>query len=120
MSGFRLNNVVAVSPVGSINGYLGEWIQLKLPSAITLTSYSHTSRPDGTGNLVDFKVFGSNNGTSWTLIDTQTGLTSGWVNSVQRVFSTSSNSTAYQYYNCTINKCSGSYPVVAEWRLFGY
>lgn len=104
----------------SINGYLGEWIQLKLPSAITLTSYSHTARPDGTGNLVDFKVFGSNNGTSWTLIDTQTGLTSGWVNSVQRVFSTSSNSTAYQYYNCTINKCSGSYPVVAEWRLFGY
>jgi hypothetical protein len=107
----------------STSGYPGDWIQLKLPTAIVLKSYSHTARSDGVGLLVDFKIFGSNDGTTWTVLDTQTGLTTGWTNGAQRVFSTSANTTSFQYYNCTINKCTtagGSYPVVVEWRLFGY
>ena len=51
---------------------------------------------------VSFKLQGSNNGSDWSDLDTQTDLTTGWETDVRRVF-TFSNSTSYRYYKLLIS-----------------
>lgn len=94
--------------------YSGEWVQLQLPNQIILTSYflyhANNRRP------VDFIVAGSNNGTSWTLLDSETGAN---VSSGQ-AFSTS-NSGKYSYFRLIVTKnalTSGDFLSITEWSLY--
>lgn len=62
----------ATSTTVSGSAVAGDWIQLELPSAIAITSYligvDNVSRP------VDFRLAGSNDGTTWTLVDLQSSV----------------------------------------------
>lgn len=65
----------------STNGYAGEWIDVQLPPATTLAinGYTITVRNDNGDdyqqNPVDWKVFGSQDKTAWTELDSQTSQT---------------------------------------------
>jgi hypothetical protein len=61
---------------------------------------------------------GSNNGTTWTVIDTKTGVNfSGRGETLE--FSTSSNTTSYEYYRLDVTNGGGSALQYAEVELWG-
>ena len=50
--------------------YPGEWLQIQLPEAISLHSYSLRTG-GGMGGNVDYVILGSNDGSTWNLLDTR-------------------------------------------------
>ena len=111
------------SPPSSTTGFgNGDWLQIQLPIAITLKSYSLSTRNDSdfTQIPVNYYILGSNNGTSWTQIDYRTGLV--FVQNETKLLYTDSNTTAYLYYRIHIiavqTQNSGGYASITEWRLF--
>jgi hypothetical protein len=100
-------------------------LYIKLPTRIFLTQYniksnSETGGGNGVYNPTKWKVWGSNNGSSWTLIDYVPSDTS-WGLAQEKQYPTYSN-VAYQYYKLTcmrINSASGVTFVISEWRLYG-
>jgi|688.fasta_scaffold01796_2 hypothetical protein len=120
-----------VTTTVSGTAYLGEYIQLQLPSVITLNSYSLTCR---TGYLSSqcpntWIIAGSNNGTTWTLIDSKTMGTSTalsfWTSLNKKYFKVD-RPGSYAYYRmiCTVSGEFGNissdrqYFVLAEFELF--
>ena len=77
---------------------LGEWIQLQIPSGKTMSSY--TLYPDSGFNCSALKwtIAGSNDGSSWSLIDSQdfTSTPTYWSGKTNATFTVSS--TSYAYY----------------------
>jgi hypothetical protein len=55
------------------NSYAGEWIQLQLPVSVLLQSYNLQTDP--TYNSSTFYVLGSRDGINWTLVNSQSGIT---------------------------------------------
>jgi len=87
----------------TVNGTtkLGEWIQLQVPIAFILGSYSFQSRSDNQSVPTGWVLAGSNDGSTWSSIDTQTGIS--WASgSLNKTFTVSS-STAYLYYRMITN-----------------
>jgi hypothetical protein len=85
-------------------GYLGEWLKIQMPTATSLTQY--TLQADATyfaNSPKDWKLFGSNDNSSWTAIDTQTSQT--YTASESKNFTVTSSS--YLYLLFIFNK-SGS------------
>ena len=77
---------------------IGEWLQLQLPYAITITKYSTFF---GSINVVgQWIIAGSNDGNNWTLLDSQNPNGSGFNKSMYfNTLSFNINSTnAYNYY----------------------
>ena len=109
-------------PQFKVSDYYGEWIQLQLPEGIVLKSYSLCKRNGDQGMPQNFKLYGSNNGSTWVVLDTQTGIT-GWVDSTFKTF-TISNSTNYSYYAIVANKVTLNTTkvnqrfIAGEWKLF--
>jgi hypothetical protein len=103
--------------------YAGEWIQIQLPAAIVLTTYTiYNSASWQSRAPVDFKIAGSTNGTNWTLVDTQTAITS-WLSSTTNLTFTPSNPSSFTYYRLCVNKCgggSGGFLSIGEWVLNSY
>lgn len=101
----------------------GEWLQIQLPTAIYLQSYSLTCiQSGGIGQAPStYYVAGSNNGTSWTIIDSRTGI--NWVTQFQTQYFTlnSPSIVAYSYYViiCSAVMAGNGYFALDEWRLFG-
>lgn len=96
------------------------WIGCHLTSARVLTKYTIIARANTNGEKsspVNFTFEGSNNGSTWTVLDTHTGET-GWGNKEKRSF-TFSNTTAYSYYRLNITKTDGS-PHAGVSALIGY
>jgi hypothetical protein len=111
---YNPNYTGAVTTTVSGVSYSGEWVQLQLPNQIILTSYflyhANDRRP------VDFVVAGSNNGTTWTLLDSETGAN---VSSGQ-AFSTS-NLGKYSYFRLIVTKnalTGGDFLSITEWSLY--
>ena len=87
----------------------GEWFQVQYPAAFILTSYKigggfnlETNSPIGQDRTAkNFKLLGSNNGTTWYLLDTQTNAT--YYDYSLTTFTPPTISTAYSYYRmiCT-------------------
>jgi len=100
--------------------YAGEWIQIQLPAKVFVTAYTiYNSASWNSRAPVDFKIAGSTDGTNWTLVDTQTGITS-WLSSTTNLTFTPSNPGAYSYYRLCVNKCgvgTGGYLSIGEWVL---
>lgn len=86
---------------------LPAWLRLQPTSATVATSYGTTVRIGPSVNQApkDWTFEGSNDGTSWTVLDTRTGETPAAGES--RVYSFS-NSTAYTYYRINITAANGS------------
>jgi len=67
----------------------------------------------------DFTLKGSNNGSDWTVLDTQTSQT-GWTSGQTRTFTISSPTTEYRYYrlDITANNGDATYTQVGEFYLY--
>ena len=109
--------------------YSGEWVQIQLPVGIVLNSYSMYGR-SGWGNAPNSRmpytwyIGGSNDGSTWSLVDSQTGYTN-WVNTptTSSTFTTT-NTTAYIYYRMVVTAInSGGNPLqeldIGQWSLYG-
>ena len=112
------------SGTASITGLgTGEWLQIQLPTAIYLQSYSLTCiQSGGIGQAPStYYVAGSNNGTSWTIVDSRVGIT--WTTAFQTQYFTLNSSpiVAYSYYViiCSAVMSANAYFALDEWRLFG-
>jgi hypothetical protein len=105
--------------------YKGEWLQLQMPASIVLTSYSISPVQSATNVLLQspatFWVLGSNNGTTWYVIDTRTNVS--WTTTTPQTFMTNTNTTAYSYYRLVVNQVNGYYSaapvvIILQWMLF--
>lgn len=103
--------------------YYGEWIQLQLQVPIVLYQFHMTPQYDTINNLPkNFVILGSNDGSTWTRIQSYSNSTySIWPN--KTFFSITSPSTAYSYYRMAVNALVGSLSTntglrIAEWRLY--
>ncbi|HEY5785863.1 MAG TPA: discoidin domain-containing protein [Microlunatus sp.] len=91
------NNVVAAS------------YQFALPAAIVVASYSVMRRPEPweLRNIKDWTFEGSNNGSSWTTLETRTGVTWPTAGLDVKTF-TFANTTPYRYYRINITANQGA------------
>jgi hypothetical protein len=108
----------SASTVVSGTTYNGEWVQLQLPYAIYLTSYYRLAAyTTGLRNETSHVLAGSNNGTTWTLINS--------VSEPQYTISTTINlnvTTAYSYYRLialAVNTNGNGYWSLAQLDLYG-
>jgi hypothetical protein len=103
-----------------VNGtiYRGDWVQLQVPSAISLTSYSIMT--DG-GNIPNaWVILGSRDGVNWNALDFQNGITSGFTASTYRNFAVNSVSTAtYNYLRMVILRFIGTQATLNDLIFFG-
>jgi len=96
------------------------WFQLQFPTAQVVNEYTFTSGNDSPErDPKDWNLQGSNDGTTWTTLDTRTGET--FANREQTVTFTFSNNTPYTYYrvNVTANNGDGLFQM-SEWRVIQY
>ena len=97
------NNATGVySGSANKNAITGEWVQIISSTAITITSYRITGRNDNysdAGLPASWVLLGSTNGGStWTTLDTQTGLTaSSWSKGVYNTYTIASPSAFNTY-----------------------
>jgi hypothetical protein len=98
------------------NGVSSGWIRAQLSSAKALTRYTISRRDDiPNRNPKTWTFEGSNDGSSWTVLDTQTNIT--WPTAGTRGFSFT-NTTAFLYYRLNITANNGdTYLSVAELGL---
>ena len=109
-----------VSTIISGVSVLGEWLQIQLPIPIILNNYNIYTWPNVfTRGPKEFRIAGSNDGLTWTLVDSQTNIT-GYTTS-GKSFTISSNTKAYTYYRLVIlSNNNFNVVTIAEWELFGY
>lgn len=96
------------------------YIQLKFKAAEHIASYSLTSANDSPDrDPKDWTITGSNDGATWTVLDTRTGETfagRGQTNSYDFT-----NTTSYTHYRLNITANNGSSLFqMAEWRVINY
>jgi len=98
------------------------WLQYQFPAAHVITSYAVTSRNYASPRAPKTWTFkGSNNGTTWTTLDTQTNITD-WAATanVRKVFDCA-NTTAYAYYRLDITASNDAdYVGVGELEMMKY
>jgi phage-related protein len=103
----------------STNTALPHWIQYRLPAAKTV--YAYSIRVQGTYpnyDPKDFKLQGSNNGSSWSDLNSQTGIT--WTGAERKYFGVASPAS-YEYYRIYVTaNASGNYTGIEEVELFEY
>jgi hypothetical protein len=112
---------VGRTTVGATN-YDGHYIQLQLPNRVKVSyltlqpQYGSTS--DFTSRLPkDFIVFGSNNGSSWNVVKSITGVTG--IESVDTTVNIDS-SDYYQYFRLLVTKNGGnSYTTIGKLQFYG-
>jgi hypothetical protein len=100
-----------------------DWVSLDRGSGVVGVLFAYTLRLTDSGELTrapkDWTFEGSNDGSSWTTLDTQTGQAS-WYTSESRTFHVGS-ATAYRYFrlNITANNGDATYTEVGELCLWG-
>jgi len=72
-----------------------------------------------TANPKNWKIFGSNDGSTWVLVDTQTNVT--WATNPSSNTFLVSSSTAYSYYRCVVTALTGNdYCMIGQLIYYGY
>ena len=116
----------ATTTIDSVS-YSGEWLQIQMPSATQLTRYEIYPRSISISRAPStFYIAGSNDGSTWTMIDSRSSITAYTTSGIS--FLISNNSTiiptqaGYTYYRMVVNK-TGSAPAngactVAAWKLY--
>lgn len=118
------NHYWASSNVGWISGSGStQWLQLQIPAAKVPSRYvihpsydaSEISRAPK-----DFKLQGSTNGSTWTDLDTRTGITS-WTANTAKEFTISGVTAAYNYFRLymTADNGYGAYEI-NELEIYAY
>lgn len=109
------------APLTTVSGsqVQGAWMEIKMPSAIILTSYLLAPRnryPDEAPTV--WVIAGSQDGTTWYTVNSQSSQTT-WP--LYGNIYTFTNSTQYTYYRIIIQNTNGTssgYTSIGEWRLF--
>ncbi|MEO8111269.1 MAG: DUF1735 domain-containing protein [Ginsengibacter sp.] len=96
------------------------WFQLTFPAAQVIGAYTITSGNDAPDrDMKDWTLEGSNDGTTWTVLDTRMGETFSGRNMTIRYEFT--NTTAYTQYRINVQANNGSNLIqISEWRLITY
>jgi hypothetical protein len=125
--------VGSVSTTVSGTAYTGEWLQLQLPNAITLYSYTLAGRQDqqlfAFRTPTSFIIAGSNNGSTWSLVDkvVYTNFNSQYDGNVNNYICAAGNTNSYTYFRMIIQKISNNTNAsgpggvvldISEWSLF--
>ena len=107
----------------------GEWVQLKLPNKVKLSSISIMGPTDGNQSSSDLGrspkdavLAGSVDGTTWNSVLTWSGVTD-WVVKVYKSFPANVDSTNYyNYFRLIVTKNDGThvYASIQELQLYGY
>jgi hypothetical protein len=83
------------------------WVSVQYVSAKTVTKYSVARRDDSpTRNPKDWTLEGSNNGSTWTVIDTRTNITWPTAGELKR-FTVNGTPGAYTYYRLNVTANNG-------------
>lgn len=98
----------------SYTGTYPQWFQVDCGSLKTIRGYSISS--DGANTPYSWTLAGSNDGSSWTTVDTQSSVNTGWTAQVSRRFTLSTDAT-YRYYKITGTAGQSSYFVMQEFNL---
>lgn len=113
----------------SIDGVIreGEWLQIELPDAIRLDTFTLTCRDDDTnkGIAKSFYIAGSNNlSGSWTEVYFDSNLT--WSGLETKTFTTT-NKTPFKYFRYVVlsiyspsSSPGGTFTALNEWVLYSY
>ena len=101
----------------------GEWIQINLPYSVIINNYSLMPRygftPDGSFPT-RWTIVGSNNGTTWYLIDTRTQAATTNFSTLQS-FNITAPSNPYTYLRLIANALSGqAFVAISQWIINGY
>lgn len=96
------------------------YVQLAYPSSVKIDAYTITSGNDAPErDPKDFNLQGSDDGTTWTTIDSRSGETFPGRN-LTRTFNLAAEAE-YSYYRLNITSISGASLIqVSEWRLLDY
>ena len=92
---------------GAVNG---EWIKIEMPYKLFMTTIKMFTRyNDGNSRPEDFKVYGSNDNSNWTevLSETNNPPPTENGNSVGKVYTADTTSTAYKYFGLVVTKLTG-------------
>ena len=94
-----------------------QWLQVKFPNNTLVDGYVMQVRPDiiNGGVPTSWTVSGSNDGTNWTPLDTQTNVPA-WVDSEKRAYKFPSIQS-YQYYRITVTAVNSN-PSLVTISLF--
>jgi von Willebrand factor type A domain len=96
---------------------LAGWLQYQFASPNTVAFYSITASAGNTSAPSAFILQGSNDGSTWTQLDSQLAL--AWYAGETKKFSIVNNSTAYAYYRIVVSATqSGNPPQIAEVALY--
>jgi alpha-tubulin suppressor-like RCC1 family protein len=94
------------------NVYLGEWIQIQVPIAIVVTKFNLIPNAGNQGPGI-FYLAGSTNGTTWTLLGSFAGNTSGYYTKGANTYYPIPTSNSYSYFRIIINNLTGSAGLIA-------
>lgn len=105
------------------NARPGEWLQIQIPQAAKLNSYSITPKSVASAPFW-FYVAGSVDGTTWDQLDFQMITWSTPITACNFNISPLLNSQAYTYYRLVVNKIGPTSTIsttasIVEWGLFG-
>jgi hypothetical protein len=97
-----------------------EWITIQIPTGVVLLSYSMYARSGFAYRMPkNFKIAGSNDGATWTTVDTQTNQTT-WTGQTPITFTVNS-STVYTYFALCVTAIMGVSSTqnlnVGQWTL---
>lgn len=121
-AGFTYNGSTGAPYGVTMSGttYYGHWLRIDLPLAITINSYSITSSVGNDASCAPstFYIGGSNDGSTWTLIDSRVNL-STWNMWEERFFNVTAGSPFSRYIILATKITNAStYFSINEWRLF--
>lgn len=96
------------------------WVQLTFPSSTIIGAYTITSGNDAPErDMKDWNLSGSNDGTTWTVLDSRTDESFSDRNMTKRY--EFDNTTGYKMYRINVIANNGSNLIqVSEWRLITY
>jgi len=94
------------------------WVQFSASASYVLSKYSITSANDNpVRDPQAWTLSGSNDGTNWTILDTQTGISFA-SRFEEKTFTINNNATAYSYYRLDMTCVTGTTLQLSEWKLY--
>jgi hypothetical protein len=111
----------AIGTLSDTGPYIGEWVKLELPAAqefTTMSFWASTIGEGAGGRPYAYKVYGSSDGTSWTLVHNvtaETGIANDGTKSV-----TLNSPASFSKYILIVNKLAGSSITLTLYELVFY
>jgi len=92
-----------VTVAGGVS-YYGDWLQIQLPVSFVPTGYALIAQQAIVNTPGTWYVFGSTDGSTWTLLDTRSGVASStFTNFVYNNYTITGATAAYSYYRIVCN-----------------